>query len=302
MKLNSTLAGTSLAPVIASALLAFAANASAQSLGAASDYNYFVFGDVTLSNTDVEGRAAIGGNATFNNYGVGDKLTSNNGYSLVVDGNLSYTNGQVFHGSVIHGGSITSSGLGVPNGSIVKGDYIDFDAAESQLKNLSNTLAGVSTTGTTSNSYGSLSFNGSSSSLNVFSTQGSVIDSAHNFQVYAPAGSTVLINIAGQSVTWDNMSVGLNGVENYNVIYNFYEATSLNMSGIGINGSVLAPKADVIFNNGQFNGTLVAKSLAGNGEFHHTGFQGALPVPEPSSFALAIGSIAGLLLFRRRSI
>jgi len=299
MKHKRTLAGISLAPILASALFAFAANAGAQSLGPASNYNYFIFGNVSLSNTDVEGRAAIGGNATFSNYGVGDKLTSNSGYSLVVDGNLSYNNGQVFHGSVIHGGTYTGN-VNVQNGTNVQGDLIDFSAAETELRNLSSALSGISATGTTSNS-GDLSFNGSSSGLNVFSTQTSAIDAAYNFQVYAPAGSTVLINVAGQSVTWDNMSVGLNGVQNYNVIYNFFEATTLNLSSIGINGSILAPKADVTFNNGQFNGILVAKSLNGTGEFHDVGFQGTLPVPEPSSLALAMGSIGGLLLIRRRA-
>lgn len=301
MKQNRISAGRLLAPLIACAVLGGVATSGAQSLGAASDYNYFIFGNVSLSNTDVEGRAAIGGNATFTNYGIGGKLTSNNGYSLVVDGNLTINNGEVSHGSVIYGGSLSASGFGVPTGSIVKGDYIDFDAAETELRNLSYALAAAATTGTTSSNYGNLSFNGTSNGLNVFFAHGSLIDSAYNFQVNAPAGSTVLINVAGQSVTWDNMSVGLNGVENYNVIYNFYEATSLTLAGIGINGSVLAPNADVIFNNGQFNGTLIARSLSGNGEFHLTNFKGVLPVPEPSTWALAMGSIASLALLRRRA-
>ncbi len=39
--------------------------------GLANDYNVFVFGDLNLSNTDAEGRVAVGGNATLSNYGVG---------------------------------------------------------------------------------------------------------------------------------------------------------------------------------------------------------------------------------------
>lgn len=39
--------------------------------GFANDYNVFVFGDMNLSNTDAEGRVAVGGNATLSNYGVG---------------------------------------------------------------------------------------------------------------------------------------------------------------------------------------------------------------------------------------
>lgn len=39
--------------------------------GLANDYNVFVFGNLSLSNTDAEGRVAVGGNATLSNYGVG---------------------------------------------------------------------------------------------------------------------------------------------------------------------------------------------------------------------------------------
>lgn len=302
MQKQRTLAGRSLAPIlVASALAAAALTASAQSLGPASGYNYFVFGDVTLSNTDAEGRVAIGGDARFTNYGVASSLPSGSGgYSLVAGGDLTYQNGQVFQGSVIYGDTLSSSGFNVPNGSIVQGGYIDFDAAQAELTALSRTLSGFGATGTTTNYYGNLSFNGSDPSVNVFYLAGSTLDAANNFQVYAPAGSTVIINIGGTSITWDNMSVGLNSVDSYHVLYNFYEAESLTISGIGINGSILAPNAGVVFNNGQFNGTLVAGSLNGTGEFHNVLFQGTLPVPEPTSTTLIAVTGATLLLRRRR--
>ena len=43
--------------------------------GLANDYNVFVFGNMSLSNTDAEGRVAVGGNATLSNYGVGASIT-----------------------------------------------------------------------------------------------------------------------------------------------------------------------------------------------------------------------------------
>ena len=42
--------------------------------GLANDYNVFVFGNMSLSNTDAEGRVAVGGNATLSNYGVGASI------------------------------------------------------------------------------------------------------------------------------------------------------------------------------------------------------------------------------------
>lgn len=43
--------------------------------GLANDYNVFVFGNLSLSNTDAEGRVAVGGNAVLSNYGVGAGIT-----------------------------------------------------------------------------------------------------------------------------------------------------------------------------------------------------------------------------------
>ena len=43
--------------------------------GLANDYNVFVFGNMSMSNTDAEGRVAVGGNVTLSNYGVGAGIT-----------------------------------------------------------------------------------------------------------------------------------------------------------------------------------------------------------------------------------
>ena len=43
--------------------------------GPANDYNVFVFGNMSMSNTDAEGRVAVGGNAVLSNYGVGAGIT-----------------------------------------------------------------------------------------------------------------------------------------------------------------------------------------------------------------------------------
>ena len=42
--------------------------------GLANNYNVFVLGDMNLSNTDAEGRVAVGGNATLSNYGIGSGI------------------------------------------------------------------------------------------------------------------------------------------------------------------------------------------------------------------------------------
>ena len=55
-------------------------------LGVAGQYNVFLFGDLTLSYTDVEGRAAAQGNVTLDHFGIGTKVVSENGIPSLVAG------------------------------------------------------------------------------------------------------------------------------------------------------------------------------------------------------------------------
>lgn len=56
---------------------------------------YLSLADLNLSNTDAEGRVAVGGNATLSNYGVGAGITplppANTDPSFVVDGSVDVT-------------------------------------------------------------------------------------------------------------------------------------------------------------------------------------------------------------------
>lgn len=302
MNQNRTLADRLLAPLsLVSALIALTSSASAQNLGAASNYNYFVFGNVTLSNTDVEGRAAIGGNASFTNYGVGDKLPSSSAYSLVVDGNLSFTNGQVFQGNAIVGGSTSLSGFNMLNGTLSQGDLLDFAAAKNSLGALSDSLAGNGANSSYALNYGNLIFTGTNAELNTFTINANDFTAANSIAINAIAGSTVVINVSGSSINFDYLGINITGTDKSRVLYNFYEADVLNIAGISVLGSILAPDAAVNFSNGNVEGTLVSNSLTGSGEFHHSPFQGKLPttVPEPSAFAL-VGAMGALLLVRRK--
>ncbi|MEO1352949.1 MAG: collagen-binding domain-containing protein, partial [Cyanobacteria bacterium J06635_15] len=68
---------------------ALKAEAVSYSLGEAADYNVVVFGDYTLTNTDVQGKLAVGGDFTANTFGVGAKLQGDgHGDTLVVGGDV----------------------------------------------------------------------------------------------------------------------------------------------------------------------------------------------------------------------
>jgi choice-of-anchor A domain-containing protein len=67
------------------------------------------------------------------------------------------------------------------------------------------------------------------------------------------------------------------GADASRILYIFCGATDLTIQGVTVEGSVLAPDADITFNNGSINGTLVGSSLTGNGQSHVRLFGGCLP-------------------------
>ncbi|HEY9650264.1 MAG TPA: choice-of-anchor A family protein [Coleofasciculaceae cyanobacterium] len=296
----------SLAATIA---LGFSNQASAFTLGPAQDFNVFVLGDVLQSNTDVEGRMAVGGNAVLTGYGVGDKLTNSQGTrdDLIVGGKLTYNSGQVFNGNAVYGGTEEiDPQVGFPNGSHYQGTPIDFTVAKQQLFNLSTSLGNLTPTGTTSFQYGQIALNGAGSGLNVFNVSGTQLSTANSLSINADANATVVVNITGEEINFGNLGISLNGVNKQKVLYNFVDATKLSSSGVTILGSVLAANAAYEFNNGNLEGTLIAGSLTGNGEFHNHVFQGDIPpdrepspVPEPAAL-VGLGLVAAAGVGTRR--
>jgi choice-of-anchor A domain-containing protein len=305
VKLNRTLAGSLLA-----GLVVFGSPAHATVLSLASNYNVYVLGNMTESNSDSEGRVAVGGNATLSSYGVGSKLTSGAGNALVVGGNLSYNNGEIHNGNLVHGGSLTGN-FGIPNGTITHGNAMDFATTSNYLTTASSYWSGLSSNGSTLNNYGGVQLIGTDPTLNIFTLSGAQLSSSWGVTIDAPAGSTVLVNVTGTTDVMQYMGMNFQDLNNdgsglasrQNVIYNFYEATSLTLRGIGVQGSILAPKATVDFSNGNIDGQLIAGNLIGSGEAHNYLFQGNLPnpmpIPEPSS-ALFIVAAGGMLAMRRR--
>src|SRR5262249_4066755 len=74
----------------------------------------------------------------------------------------------------------------------------------------------------------------------------------------------------------------VSGTDQQHVLFNFPDATSLSVAGISVQGSVLAPGADVTFSNGNLEGTLVAGTLTGSGEFHNFPTLALIPVQVPA--------------------
>jgi choice-of-anchor A domain-containing protein len=271
--------------------------ASAADLGVANPYNLFILGNHTSSWTDVQGRVAVGGNATYNGFDVAGMVPPNPAQSvLVVGGSLSFTGGMIRNGGVNTGGNTILRNLTVTGGNVVSGGSvtisqatvngavlqnqpnavpIDFVGAAISLTNNSTFWGSQTANSVVSNQFGTLYFNGTNPNLNIFSVSGQLLGNCYGVNISAPAGSTVLINVSGASGAMPNVGYNITGTDRGHVVYNFFQATTLTIGQS--QGAVFAPQAAASFPYGEAVGTVVVKSLTGNGQININPFIGTLP-------------------------
>lgn len=302
-------------PLAAGMLFSFSGSMQAATFGVANDYNVFVFGDMTQS-SDAEGRVAVGGNATFSNFGIGDRLENSNGTDtrLVVGGDLTYNGGQIFGGNAVVGGEVkTNVNFNcAPDCKVIKGNPIDFAAAKTYLTGVSTQLGNLAPTGSTEYKWGGIWLQGNQSDLNVFTLDGSEFNGKSYLNLNGVGSdSTVVFNILGDAVNIANFGMNLGGLSPSKVLFNFTEATQIQTTGFSFAGSVLATKANFTFNNGNVEGKLIANSVSGSGEFHNFDFEGKVPdyfpppeeeptgIPEPASI-LGLAIVGATFGLRRR--
>ena len=263
--------------------------------GLANDYNVFVFGNLSLSNTDAEGRVAVGGNATLSNYGIGAGIIPlppvNTDPSFVVDGDINVTAGSNACGNTVINpdSNVINYTMGNPNGQFVAGTPIDFVAAEQYLKCASAFWGTLMPNGTGQVIFGQLNLTGTDDTLNIFSLDsgnlygtGISLAQLNGINIIAPLGSTILINVDGAAIQYGSYQIFRNGTaatrENARrILWNFPQALTWSNSTTAIYGSVLAPFAAANTTFSQINGNIIFDSYSGNAESHNELFIGELP-------------------------
>ncbi|MBD3107155.1 choice-of-anchor A family protein [Bacillus sp. AGMB 02131] len=260
-------------------------------LGIANDYNVFVLNNHYQSYSDAEGRVAVGNEAKYIGYGIGDKLSSSTDrFDLVVGKKINITGGTNFNGNTAIGTQGTIINYTMTNNNRednpIVSDVIDFDAAYLSLKSSSTAWSKLTPNGTVENVYGTLIFTGTNESLNVFSvtTDQLAKGKIHGIKFNVPESATVLVNVFGTSLSMGNLQIfykdsAATGSNAEKWMWNFPELETLDLSGMAIYGSVLAP--DCTFTpsgSGNFNGTVVFQNFynetAGGYESHHYPFKG----------------------------
>lgn len=259
---------------------------SVYDLGPAADYNLFVLNNFTDTSGDVEGKMAVGKDATMGGYSVGDKLPANSGDVLIANRKLTFTSGRVYNGDAVYGSFVDTTHANLADGIIRKEkNLIDFSAAGAYLKNLSKQLYALTPTGTSIyDGYSTLTLTGTNTDVNVFEVDGSLISTAINaVQMTIPDGSLAIVNYTGKSLelsggfdliltqngvavdtlTGAGETADLNSDMPSKILLNFYKATNIKIQWMGILGSLLAPKADLNFESGVIYGQVMVKNYYG---------------------------------------
>src|SRR6478735_6132878 len=311
--------GLAIAMVVASALAvvaplsgpADAASCSAGTatpnpLGAATGWTEFIRTDGTRG-AESEGSIAYGGSFAGSGFTVGSHLpaaTPASAATLVVVGS---------HGSynLQRGSAYLNPQNGVNfngGGGYLASNPIDFGAAFADLEAKSTAWGSAAATGTvttmTSNplpgGQATLVLTGTSPSLNVFTLPAASLGSLQ-VGIDVPLGSTVLINVTGTSVAFNNnllfaqgggwrqasdgvVKSGQNTPEGFpGILWNFPTATSVSINtGSAFAGTVLAPLAAVTVGSaGHTIGQMIAKSFSSQRETHFNLFPSEPCLPPP---------------------
>lgn len=277
-----------------------------------SDYNAVVFGNATAEGGDTEGRLAVGGDFSAKWYSVGSASQADaSKYSLVVGGNLNAEGKwQVFNGNTAYGGSLVAAPSTVAPYTVKNiGGALDFATIKTQMQTVAtyfSTLAGNGAA--VFDGYNTMTLTGNNAALNVFNLradQAAKWASVSSRIIQVPAGSTVIVNVAGKSGSLSN-GMTLNGTSCAKVIFNYYEATSMDVRSMALQGSLLAPNVNVTLTSANVNGIAVVNGSTQiyGGEYHDYGFSGSVPgqptVPEPSGLIISCMGLGMLIPMLRR--
>jgi len=305
--------------IMASCVAVLSAAASA---GPLNEFNLVLFGDLkATSNVHVYGKALITGD--LNSSGeFGSRLNDvafNATNNVEVLGSVSSSNLTIQNGYLAYGDSAIVGSLNCNEGGIAQGACVraisNLAEVTGRAASIYNTLsaesayyASLAATGAVDLSTNTFKYTGVATDLAVFDIAGADLFSANaNWKLDFGSALNVVLNVSGEFLSNPgsvNLTNGFSTSTYSNILWNFTDATSLNL-GNGWKGSVLALDADIKINN-DIDGSVAAKSYTGNGQIHHFYWDYTppeTPVSEPPMSLLLLAGLGmiGLGRLRRRS-
>ncbi len=251
-------------------------------LASASEFQVTLRNSWNATASDIEGRAAVGGDVHLQDYSIGAKLQRNPERSdLLVGGSLWFNRGSIANGFITAQTIAFLDHLGTAAPTRIESS-LSLDKIFASVNNVSARIQTLPQTGNVQVSdYGiptvGLTLIGENTLSNVYDIDSNVLARAHSLRIQQPAGSTAIIRILGKNVQLQRFATDAAGIPNSRIVWAASEAENIFINSIGITGIFIAPKAFVRFSNGLITGQVFAMSLEGNGQINLNQFEGCIP-------------------------
>jgi len=254
-------------------------------------FQCFVFNDAIINNTDIQGRLLVGHDLYLNEGSIGmeifqykylpcDKLPIGSPRFAVVVGNRATTKGGSIHNGDLaygdpQGDQYVSDSTGFNPGCVAYQAAtnpipVDFDGWETYLKAETAAFCALNDTGSATITGGTdpmLIIVGSNQSgiVEIVTIDGAALATVKTVQVLLISSdiSALIINVRGTFAAFYMAGMQPLSLLNSKILWNFCEATVLNINCVDVAGSILAPYADALKTTGVIFGKLIVNNLSG---------------------------------------
>jgi choice-of-anchor A domain-containing protein len=257
------------------------------SLGNAADNNVLVRRTAALAGMKSGGRLSVGGNVTGANWQAGLDLPNlPNRIDAAFNADVTSASGHAPNGSIAVAGRVTGSlhaagSVRTETTPSIRTDMRWADDAASAWAQSAPTAAVVVADSSAANK--TLRFEGQNAQVNIFTLTATQLAAARKTQIRIPNGSMAIINVTGNSFNaagsndgtlWDgvaytaypaNSTSAIADAYRTHVVWNFPTATSINVAGFTLEGTLLAPKASVSTSGSRINGSMFIDTMASAG-------------------------------------
>jgi len=265
-------------------------------------FNAFFFGDFTGFNSDIQGRLAAKGtvdisggfhNGAFNfdpfthnkliaHYHKDDKTKENIPYTIVAGDVLFHDNGEILNGGVAYQNKVKlpsyiKEALERQNYPIKKSSFIDFEKEKQSIIAHSKELGAMKENTKAREENGKLIID-LVPGQKMYVIKITDLSKYWDIQVHENnvdlEGVTMIFNLVSDNVVFTNFDIS--GLKKYasRILWNASNASKVKIQNFRVQGSLLAPNADIEGNNGNIQGQIIGKSFKGNLQIDWVPFNG----------------------------